>query len=93
MVRRARGAIRSVRVNTHWRLAMSEYDKYCRQAAAALEAARFVTFLPDKDALIAEAQEYLQQALSAPSEPRVRANRYHDCPVTLGPPFDFHLWP
>jgi len=54
---------------------MSDYDKYSREADAALEAARFVSFLPDKQALIAEAQEWLQRAFLARSERTATAER------------------
>ena len=66
---------------------MSACDRYCREAAAALEAARFVSFQPDKDALMVEAQHWLQRASSTRSLPVV-TERSSDVPATWGPLFD-----
>lgn len=68
---------------------MSRYDHYCREAAAALEAARYVSFLPDKDALIAKAQHLLQQATSARSPSWVAPAGGSYGSATLGPLFNF----
>ncbi len=62
---------------------MSVYDRCRREAAAALEAARFVSFQPDKDTLMAEARDWLQRASSARSLP-VETERSSDVPATLG---------
>ena len=71
---------------------MSAYDRYCREAAAALEAARFVSFQPDKDALLTEARNWLQRASSARSL-SVKTERSSDVPATWGPLFDLRHWP
>ena len=66
---------------------MSAYERYYRKAAAALEAARFVSFQPDKDALMAEARDGLQRAYSSHSS-SAEAERSSDVPATWGPLFD-----
>jgi len=83
----ARSGIMPPGVEAHRRVLVSAYDRYCREAAA-----RFVSFQPDKDALMAQARNWLQQACQARSL-SLETERGSDVLATLGPPFHLRHWP